>query len=573
VTRGQRLAVLIGGIAILLILGRGAAVLHVDHAWYAALDASAIWASKVNNILLLYGGALFIGALFAFVNIFAFRKSIITLTLPTRIGNIEIGETVPPSRLFYVTAAMSVCASAVSLLALPHWTTLALWRSQASFGEIDPYFGLDLSFYITWFPFEIAMYNWAIVMYSIIALLVVTLYALTPSLRWSRQRLYVTTYARRHIGILAGILVAFIAWSIRIDAYRTVIRGNGPDGLFTWFDHQWIVPTNVVVSLVVLGAAIVLAAAIWIGQTQAAFILVSALICALAIVKGIMPWIAHRSASDTSQVKREEPYRETQRLYTARAFPTEPVPLSMQYAADSALLANAPNIGVPGGLRDIVYPGARGVAIESDSTGIIEAPRVGGLVPKLMTAWAEQNPRLLRTDLDHTSALVRHRDVRERVRLLAPIFTQSQSIGVRPTPLGVMWIVDLYTTSDSYPLSIPRTAGSMRMNYRRHAATAYVNGVTGGVAIVPDTNPGPIAKAWFRMHRGSYLTSQSPRGAETPISIPLLDSLQKTVGTDSAFRARITNIYLWMRSTLNDGDFKGFGEAFDSLGAAVGIPR
>src|SRR5690606_12263002 len=118
-----------------------------------------------------YGCALVIGAAFAFVNIFAVRRSIVMLTIPTRIGNIEIGEPVPHTRLIYVTTAMSICAAAVSLLALPSWTTLAVWRSGVSFGEIDPYFGFDLSHYVTWLPLELSLYDWAFVLYAIVALL------------------------------------------------------------------------------------------------------------------------------------------------------------------------------------------------------------------------------------------------------------------------------------------------------------------------------------------------------------------------------------------------------------------
>ena len=548
-------------------------MLHVDHAWFSALDASAVWASKVSTTVLMYGSALVIGALFAFFNIYAVRKSIISMTFPTRIGNMVIGETVPPTRLVYVTAAMSLCASGISLLALPHWTVVALWRSHVSFGDIDPYFGLDLSHYVTWLPFEIAVYDWAFVLFVMVSLLVVTMYALTPSLRWSRQRIHVTAYARRHIAVLAGILIAFIAWSLRIDAYRTLIQGSGPDGLFTPFDHQWVVPTKAVMSLVILGAAFVLMFAIWIGQTQAAFIVVTALMVALTVVKGVVPWIAYTRVEDATPGKREMSYIETRRLYTTRAFPPEPIPPAVKYAADSAILASAPRLQVPGGYPDVVYPGARGVVIEIDPTGVIEAPRVGGFFNKLMAAWAEQNPRLLRANLDHTAALVRHRDVRDRVRQVAPIFTQSRSIGVRPTPLGVMWIVDLYSTSDMYPLSLPRTSGARSLRYRQHAGTAYINGATGGVSIVPDATLDPIARAWFHLHRGGYLAPHSPRNVPKPITIPETDSARNAVTTDSAFRERVTNIYLWMRSTLNNGDFKGFGQAFDSLGAEVGIPR
>jgi hypothetical protein len=218
-----------------------------------------------------------------------------------------------------------------------------------------------------------------------------------------------------------------------------------------------------------------------------------------------------------------------------------------------------------------VYPHAQGVAVEHDTAHLIRAPRVGNWVRRLMNAWAEQNPQLLQARLPEDAAFVRRRDVRDRVTSIAPIFQQSDAIGARLTPSGIFWIIDLYSTSDHYPLSEERESANARITYRHHAATAYVSGMTGGVSIVPDAALDPIARAWFTQHIGPYLTSSAPQEFRLPwVGKVPHDSTPAVALPDSAFRTHLLNIYARMRTALDSGDFHAFADAFDSLGLAVG---
>lgn len=571
-TRGQKMAAGIASIAAFLLVGRGAAIVYVDARWFHALHAGAVWHAEVVNILLLDGGAMLFGTAFAFINLLAVRRSVVALIVPKRVGNVEFGEEIPSSRLIVVTAGMSIVASATSLFALPPWTTLALWRSGVVFHEADPYFGLDIGHYVAWLPLEIGVYVWLTILFAIVALLVVALYALTPSLRWGRNGIHVTTYVRRHFAVLAAILVLFTAWGFRIDAFNTLVTGSGVNGAFTHIDHQWIVPANLALSVATIGAAVVLLATGWMGQTPAAFVTITIVIVCALVTKICLPWIARVSADNPVNAVVEAPYGETQRAYSARAFPVEPTPLSVTAMPGPEVFANAPTLRIPGGLRDVVYPGARGIAIESDSSRRIPAPRVGPWWSRVLNAWAQQTPKFLDNSISDSDVVLQIRDVRARVHAIAPIFVQSHGIGAQTTDDGIVWIVDLYAQSDKYPLSANKHLDGILVTYRRHAATAYVNGMTGAVTIVRDTGSDPIATAWFTSLADGYLVGTPPRTHLTPSSA-LLPHPVATATQDTAFRTKILNIYLRMRSALDSGNFRSFGEAFDSLGTTVGVHR
>ena len=69
-------------------------------------------------------------------------------------------------------------------------------------------------------------------------------------------------------------------------------------------------------------------------------------------------------------------------------------------------------------------------------------------------------------------------------RALAPVFAQGSTVS--PAFLGdtVMWILELYSASATYPLSAHYTLAGSDRSYFRHAGTALINSRTGRVSIV-----------------------------------------------------------------------------------------
>ncbi|MDQ2889296.1 MAG: UPF0182 family protein [Gemmatimonadota bacterium] len=567
-TRGQRLTGAIAAAAVVLLAGRGAAILYSDQEWYANLGAASVWDDRVWSTAWLFGAAIVIGIAFAWINVSSVRRSVVALIVPKRLANVEFGEEVPSARLRLLTAGVSTGVAALSLASLPSWTALALWRSNVAFAESDPYFTLDLSHFVSWLPLEIGAYQWCMTLFAITAILVIALYALTPSLTWDSRGMHVTPYARRHISALGAILLLLAAWGFRLDAFRELIHGSGPDGLFTRTDHVFLIPADVGLSLVSIGAAVVLLAAGWMGQAATSFIAVSVVIVGTLVAQFAGPFVSGRLAADPVNARSERPYVETRADFNARAFPTEPIAPSVRYFADSTLLANAGQIQIRGGIPDIVFPGAMGIVVVPDAARAVSAPRLGNGVPRFMHAWSEQNPRLLSGDIPSSDAFVRERDVRARVAALAPALAMSTAIGAIPTARGILWVVDLYSISETYPLSAPRSAGTTRITYRRHAGTAYVSGGTAATVIVPDAAPDPVARAWFSAHPGRYLATHVPADLLSPPP-PAPPSGAASAPEERAFRQEVGRIYDRMRAALDSGNLRGFGATFDTLGMVI----
>lgn len=317
----HRVGAAVAATALLLLVGRGIAAAALDYQWYAAMGAVTLWRVRAFFTLLSAGVTAVLGTAFVFANLYAVRGSVLSLVLPRRVGNLEIGEEVPPRYLFAATAILSMLLGAV--LTETDWVPLARLAYGESFGESDPYFQRDLGFFAYWLPVERSVYLWALLSVLLVTAVVVFLYALTPSLRWERGALRVSQYVRRHLTVLATLLLVLLAWSYRLDAFSLLSNGSGEAHAFSYVDHRVLVPASVVLSILTLGGALVVLWAGWTGQVRVCFGTVSGLLLLSLVLHQLAPTLARRFASEQDPTLRERPYLATRAAYTRRAFALE----------------------------------------------------------------------------------------------------------------------------------------------------------------------------------------------------------------------------------------------------------
>jgi len=312
-------------LAAFLLLGRMVAGWYVDYLWYESLGATDVWRARAFDLFLLRGTAFVAGTLFVFINLYAVRHSVVSLVLPRRVGDLEIGEEVPGRYLMAVVVALSLLLGL--LLALPHgdWASVDLIRHGEAFRESDPYFQFDLAFWVYWLPLEAEFHLWSLIALLAITVVVVFLYALTPSLRWEGGRLRVTSYVRRHFFSLGASLLVLLAWSYRLDAYRLLLDGSGELGTFNALDHRVGIPASLVLALTTLACAMLLLWSGWVGQLRIAFATVSAALLMALGLRQLLPPVAERFLAPADAELRNAPYFKTRAGYTRRAYDVDRV--------------------------------------------------------------------------------------------------------------------------------------------------------------------------------------------------------------------------------------------------------
>ena len=319
------LVLLVAAIAILLLAGRVLSAWYVDYQWFAIQDASRLWWVRAMDLTLLRGTVFVVVALFAFVNLFAVRRSIRSLRLPRRIGNLEFSEEVSARILNRSVITLSIVIGAA--FALPHndWMSVELIRHGIAFGETDPYFRFDLGQWMYQLPLETSIHVWSMIVLVAITLLVVFLYALTPSLRWEEGQLHVSGHVRRHISTLAGVLLVLLAWSYRLDAYGLLRDGTGPLGALSAVDHKLGIPANLTLAMLAIASAMLVTWMGWIGQTRVAFVTITVMLLAALTVRQVVPAVGGRFVIATDPEAQEQSYREIRNAYSRRAYGVDAV--------------------------------------------------------------------------------------------------------------------------------------------------------------------------------------------------------------------------------------------------------
>jgi uncharacterized membrane protein (UPF0182 family) len=590
--RSSWIALAIATLAALLLAGRTVTELVVDRAWFSALNAEPVFWEQFTDSVILRGGLWLAGALFAFANLYAVRRTIRAVAVPSRVANIEMTAMLPARRLLAFTLIMAVIVGLVLTIPFDDWTSVALARHGMPFNEMENYFQHDLGFYVYWLPLEEAIYVWALLAIVVMIAVVVVLYALTRSLRVDGRRIITSTHARRHLTVLGALVMLMLAWSYRLDGFDLLRAGSGNDGLFLRVDHVVTLKVDFVLGWLSLFAAVTLLRAGWVGQVRTATATLTVVLIGALAVRHLLPPLLATGSTLGAPLHRDDDYVATRALVTRRAYdvdgivavnrdsssramlemhlsdvpqavgvwdagpltralgPPSDVSLAVAPVAwsatangidgtvlqrpaiagnpwtligisgvdvddrgapirdgadvagtiDSAAIVVAEDVSAGSITEPLIAPGATGHRLVIDSATRVVGARLSTLSSRVSHAWATRDPRLLaRNEDEPVPTLVLFRDVRERVRRLAPIFAQGEDIIPLLNDGSLYWAIELYSASDTYPLSEHWVLSGEERSYFRHAATALVDSRTGRVRLVTVRRPDPLARTWMAL--------------------------------------------------------------------------
>ena len=333
-------------VAALLVIGRVSAGIVADYLWYASMGAAALWRERAALITTICAGSALAAAAMLFVNLYVVRQSVVSLVLPRRVANIEIGEEVPGRYL--VGAALLISLALGWWLALPadSWRMFSLLRHGIPFGESDPYVEMDLGFFVYWLPIESMLYYRTLTTVLFATVVVIFFYALTPSLRWDRGALYISHYVRRHLAALGAVLLLLLAWSYRLDIYESLLFGSGAGGAFSYSDHRTVIPVSIWLAYLTAGTAFVVFYFGWIGQVRAATMTLIAVLLVSVLLRHVTPVFMRHYVAAGADSSREMSYLATRAEYTRRAYALNRIEQDSSYVLPARAVDAASGVSV-----------------------------------------------------------------------------------------------------------------------------------------------------------------------------------------------------------------------------------
>lgn len=137
---------------------------------------------------------------------------------------------------------------------------------------------------------------------------------------------------------------------------------------------------------------------------------------------------------------------------------------------------------------------------------------IGSVFRRLLFTLRFGDSKILFTNaLTDESRIMYHRNVREKVQLIAPFLTYDDDAYLTVTDEGrLVWILDAYTTSGRYPYSEPITIQGgrgirpLRINYIRNSVKATVDAYDGTVRFYISDPDDPLIRTWAGIFPGLF---------------------------------------------------------------------
>jgi uncharacterized membrane protein (UPF0182 family) len=151
---------------------------------------------------------------------------------------------------------------------------------------------------------------------------------------------------------------------------------------------------------------------------------------------------------------------------------------------------------------------------------------VGSGLRRLSIAWATGDLAKLpfSDDVTAESRVLLYRNIKDRLTRIAPFFTYDTDPYIMVNDDGrLLWIVDAYTTSDTYPYSRHYDNNGRQVNYIRNSVKATIDAYNGAVSFYVFDDDDPIVAAYQRAFPALFTpAAEMPAGIRAHIRYPEL---------------------------------------------------
>ena len=296
--------------------GRG---FYVDWLWFGGLGYETVLLRIMTArvALFLIGAALFVGL--AAPNLFAAYKG--TGSMPPPTGSVLPPEAYASARKLMVWVAGGVLLLAAVLMAVnpaSEWEKFLLFLNSIPFGDTDPIFGRDFSFYIFTLPALSLARSWLVSAVVVLLLVVGAFYYLTFTLRGERFSL--SGRVRAHLALLASLLFVLIAAGHWLSRYDLLYSPTGAVFGVGYTDDHVTLPARTVMTFVALASAGLLLATAFTRKNKLLFWAVGGWLGLNLLGGSVLPALVQRLQVEPSELAKEKPYLASNIDFTRRAY-------------------------------------------------------------------------------------------------------------------------------------------------------------------------------------------------------------------------------------------------------------
>ena len=317
----------LGVLAVLAMLFVMFAGFWTDWLWYRAVDFSSVFTTTLWTKIGLFFVFGLLMALAVGVNVWLAHR----LRPPLSAMSLEQQSldryrmSIAPYKKWMLVGVTAVIGLISGASAAGQWRTWLLWINGVSFGEKDPQFGKDVSFYafdLPWYRFLLGFGFAAVVLSLIAAALVHYLYG---GLRVTSPGARATGAATGHLSVLLGLFVALKAVAYWLDRYGLAVKSSDFKAAGNWTGLRYVdanayLPAKTILFCIAVICALLFFATLWRRTWQLPVIGFGLMVLSAILIGGLYPAIVQKFQVDPNEQAKEAPYVEQNLKATKKAY-------------------------------------------------------------------------------------------------------------------------------------------------------------------------------------------------------------------------------------------------------------
>lgn len=280
--------VIVLGVAALALLG-----VYTDLLWFGQLGFDSVFTTQiVAQTAVFTVGALIMGLLTWLGFFIAYKNRPIYLKFTDERDPFAPYRTLLDQLRKVIMIGLPVGIGALGgVAASAQWKQVLTWLNRTPTGEVDPQFGLDVSFYLFDLPFFSSVVGFLSAAVLISGLIAAAVHLIYGGIRFNGRETKVGKAARIQIAATAALYLLIQGVSLWLDQYATMTSSSGLYTGATYSDVNAVIPGFQILAMIsAVVAALFLITAVM-GQWRISIMGTALMVVSSLVLGGLYPWI------------------------------------------------------------------------------------------------------------------------------------------------------------------------------------------------------------------------------------------------------------------------------------------
>ncbi|MDX3852551.1 UPF0182 family protein [Streptomyces sp. AK02-01A] len=313
--RVRTLLMTLGVLAVLAMLFVMFAGFWTDWLWYRSVDYSSVFTTTLWTKIGLFAVFGLLMAVAVGLNIwlaYRLRPPLSAMSMEQQnLDRYRMG--IAPYKKWVLLAVTALVGLIAGASAAGQWRIWLMWVNGVAFGQKDPQFKMDVSFYafdLPWYRFLLAFGFAAAVLSLIAAALTHYLYG---GLRVTSPGARATGAATGHLSVLIGVFVSLKAVAYWLDRYGLAVKSSDFKAAGNWTGLRYVdanayLPAKTILFCIAVICAALFFATLWRRTWQLPVIGFGLMVLSAILIGGLYPAIVQKFQVQPNEQAKESPY-------------------------------------------------------------------------------------------------------------------------------------------------------------------------------------------------------------------------------------------------------------------------